>query len=195
MNEWMNKWSTFRHYPLHGKEFVFSFSWHFAASRLDKQYFRTQFVPHSKHRTCTTQANQWILFRETILAASCPDTETKHINTYSLCGQMEVFMNAKPGNSNNDMYLFIVNLQYISVDTTILWYIYLASIKIYNYFCYMFRLLWVIFRDFSRTIVHIALQFLCLTVFFSNYCNRGPFLHYKTRANVYMVLGEGGCGW
>ena len=28
--------------------------------------------------------------------------------------------------------------------------------------------------------------------FLSNYYNRGPFLHYKTRANVYMVLGEGG---
>jgi hypothetical protein len=29
--------------------------------------------------------------------------------------------------------------------------------------------------------------FLC-----SNYCNRDPFLHYKTRANIYMVLGRGG---
>ena len=27
--------------------------------------------------------------------------------------------------------------------------------------------------------------------FLSNYCNRDPFLHYKTRANVYMVLGRG----
>jgi hypothetical protein len=34
--------------------------------------------------------------------------------------------------------------------------------------------------------------------FFSNYCNRDPFLHYKTRANVYMVLGRGvvgSCFW
>ena len=35
----------------------------------------------------------------------------------------------------------------------------------------------------------------CFTVFMSysflsNYCNRDPFLHYKTRANVYMVLGN-----
>ena len=34
--------------------------------------------------------------------------------------------------------------------------------------------------------------------FLSNYCNRDPFLHYKTRANVYMVLGRGvvgSCFW
>ena len=34
--------------------------------------------------------------------------------------------------------------------------------------------------------------------FLSNYCNRGPFLHYKTRANVYLVLGRGvvgSCSW
>jgi hypothetical protein len=34
--------------------------------------------------------------------------------------------------------------------------------------------------------------------FLSNYCNRDPFLHYKSRANVYMVLGRGvvgSCFW
>ena len=30
--------------------------------------------------------------------------------------------------------------------------------------------------------------------FLSNYCNRDPFLHYKTRVNVYMVLGRGVVG-
>ena len=39
----------------------------------------------------------------------------------------------------------------------------------------------------------------CFTVcmsysFLSNYCNRDPFLHYKTRVNVYMVLGRGVVG-
>ena len=45
-----------------------------------------------------------------------------------------------------------------------------------------------------KTYLHIVLQFLCLTVFWSNYCNRDPFLHYKTRVNVYMVLGTGVVG-
>ena len=39
----------------------------------------------------------------------------------------------------------IVNLQYISVNTTI-WYTYLLQYNIYSYSSYMFRLLWVIFR-------------------------------------------------
>ena len=39
----------------------------------------------------------------------------------------------------------IVNLQYISVNTTI-WYMYLLQYNIYSYSSYMFRLLWVIFR-------------------------------------------------
>jgi len=30
--------------------------------------------------------------------------------------------------------------------------------------------------------------------FLSNYCNRDHFLHYKTRVNVYMVLGRGVVG-
>jgi len=39
----------------------------------------------------------------------------------------------------------------------------------------------------------------CFTVFMaysflSNYCNKDPFLHYKTRVNVYMVLGRGVVG-
>jgi hypothetical protein len=29
---------------------------------------------------------------------------------------------------------------------------------------------------------------------YSNYCNRNPFIHYKIRANVYMVLGRGVVG-
>ena len=41
--------------------------------------------------------------------------------------------------------LFIVNLQYISVNTTI-WYMYLFQYNIYNYSSYMFRLFWVFFR-------------------------------------------------
>jgi glycerol-3-phosphate acyltransferase PlsY len=40
----------------------------------------------------------------------------------------------------------------------------------------------------SRPIVYIVLQFL------SNYCNKDPFLHYKIRVNVYMVLGRGVIG-
>ena len=39
----------------------------------------------------------------------------------------------------------VVNLQYISVKTTI-WYMYLLQYNIYSYSSYMFRLLWVIFR-------------------------------------------------
>jgi hypothetical protein len=34
--------------------------------------------------------------------------------------------------------------------------------------------------------------------FLSNYCNRDSFFHYKTRVNVYMVLGRGvvgSCFW
>jgi hypothetical protein len=46
----------------------------------------------------------------------------------------------------------------------------------------------------SRTIVHIVLEFLLFYSFLSNYCNRDHFLHYKTRANVYMVLGRGVVG-
>ena len=39
----------------------------------------------------------------------------------------------------------------------------------------------------------------CFTVFMSysflsNYCNRDPFMHHKTRANIYMVLGRGVVG-
>ena len=30
--------------------------------------------------------------------------KVKHINTRSLCGQIEVFLNVKSGNSNNDLY-------------------------------------------------------------------------------------------
>ena len=41
--------------------------------------------------------------------------------------------------------MFIVNLQYISVNTTIR-YMYLLQYNIYNYSSYLFRLLWVIFR-------------------------------------------------
>ena len=42
-------------------------------------------------------------------------------------------------------YLFIVNLQYISVNTKI-WYMHLLQYNIYSYSSYMFRLIWVIFR-------------------------------------------------
>jgi hypothetical protein len=43
----------------------------------------------------------------------------------------------------------------------------------------------------------------CFTVymscsFLSKYCNRHPFLHYKTRVNIYLVLGRGvvgSCFW
>jgi hypothetical protein len=29
---------------------------------------------------------------------------------------------------------------------------------------------------------------------YSNYCNRDPFMHYRIRANVYVVLGRGVVG-
>jgi len=43
--------------------------------------------------------------------------------------------------------LFIVNLQYISINTTI-WYMYLLQYDIYSYSSYMFWLVWVIFRHY-----------------------------------------------
>ena len=47
----------------------------------------------------------------------------------------------------------------------------------------------------SRTIV-IVLQFFVLQFLsYSNYFIRDPFMHYKTRANVCMVLGGAGFGW
>ena len=65
---------------------------------------------------------------------------------------------------------FIVNLQYISVVTTILWYIYLTSIyHIYLFWLHVSTLMSHLQALNSRTIVHIVLQFLsysfCLTVF------------------------------
>ena len=47
----------------------------------------------------------------------------------------------------------------------------------------------------------INIQDLLYILFYSflrNYCNRDPFLHFKTRVNVYMVLGRGvvgSCFW
>jgi hypothetical protein len=47
------------------------------------------------------------------------------------------------------------------------------------------ELLYILFYSFY------VLQFF---LSYSNYCNRDPFMHYKTRANVYMVLGRGVVG-
>jgi len=58
----------------------------------------------------------------------------------------------------------------------------------------MFRLLWVIFRHKFQDLLYI----LFYSFFLSNYYNRDPFLHYKTRVNVYMVIGRGvvgSCFW
>ena len=62
----------------------------------------------------------------------------------------------------------------------------------------MFRLLWVIFRHKFQELLHILFYSFYVLQFFSKYCNRNPFLHYKTRVNVYMVLGRGvvgSCFW
>ena len=63
----------------------------------------------------------------------------------------------------------------------------------------MFRLLWVIFRHKFQDLLYIlfcsfyVLQFFCPTIAIGI-----PFLHYKTRVNVYVVLGwgvVGSCFW
>ena len=58
----------------------------------------------------------------------------------------------------------------------------------------MFRLLWVIFRHKFQELLYILFYSFYVLSFLSNYCNRDPFLHYKTRVNVYMVLGRGVVG-
>jgi len=51
----------------------------------------------------------------------------------------------------------------------------------------MFRLLWLIFRHKFQDLLYILFySFYVLQFFLSNYCNRDPFLHYKTRVNVYL---------
>ena len=41
--------------------------------------------------------------------------------------------------------------------------------------------------NFQELLYILSYSFMCQ----SNYCNRDPFMHYKTRANVYMALGRG----
>ena len=45
--------------------------------------------------------------------------------------------------------------------------------------------------NIQELLVHIVLQYFTS---YSNYCNRDPFMHYRIRADVYMVLGRGVVG-
>jgi hypothetical protein len=47
--------------------------------------------------------------------------------------------------------------------------------------------------NFQELLYILFYKFYVLQIL-SNYCNRDPFLHYKTRVNVYMVLGRGVVG-
>jgi hypothetical protein len=54
----------------------------------------------------------------------------------------------------------------------------------------MSRLQALIFKNYCTYCFSIFMSY----SFLSNYCNRDNFLHYKTRANVYVVLGRGVVG-